>query len=227
MVQSTDLQMAEVLTSLGDPLRLALLRRLSQPHSLAEIHAQAVRHEGLPAGDQMSPEHFHAEYLEPLIDLGVVTFREREGGDPEYVLNQPTLYALAEKVNDVGRLTTPSPRNLNIRAPPLPKNYRVTGPCLVLVKGLWEGRTFELPKRPEGSWVIGRSSQAEVCLDYDPYVGPRNTAITWVDGAYRVEDLQGGRGTKLNFQEMGRGASQALRSGDVVGVGRSLLMARF
>ncbi len=228
MVESSDLQIAEVLTSLGNPLRLSLLRRLIQPHSLDQIHALSLRYEALPAGPAPSPEAFHREYLEPLIDLGVVTFREPDGGGAaQYVLNQPALYALAEKVNDVGRLKAPdAPRRMAVRAPSLPASFKLSTPCLVLVKGLWEGRTFQLPRRPEGSWLIGRSNQADVCLDYDPYIAPQNTRISWEDGAYRVEDIQGGKGTQLNFQDLRRGSSQALRNGDVVGIGRSLLMAR-
>ncbi len=226
MVQASDLQIAEVLASLGDPMRVALLRRLSTPHTLEAIHTRAVRHEGMAEHD-VSPDAFHQKYLEPLVDLGVITFREPAGGGAaEYVLNQPALYALAEKVNDVGRLRAAPARGLAVRAPPLPPTFQIATPCLVLVKGLWEGRTYPLPRRPKGSWVIGRGSQVDVCLDYDPYVGAQNTSIEWEAGAYRVHDLQGGGGTFLNFRELGRGASQPLRNGDVVGLGRSLLMAR-
>jgi pSer/pThr/pTyr-binding forkhead associated (FHA) protein len=109
----------------------------------------------------------------------------------------------------------------------LPKREtKVAGPCLVVVKGLDEGESYPLPPPfKKGEWLIGRRRGLHVTIDYDPYVSTENTAIEWDAGTYYVRDLPDSRnGTTLNFQPIEKNERAPLRSGDVIGVGRSLLV---
>lgn len=64
-----------------------------------------------------------------------------------------------------------------------------------------------------------------VCLDYDPYVSLENAAVARAGDGFDVSDLpQSKNGTAVNWEVLPKGGRRELRPGDLIGVGRSLLL---
>jgi pSer/pThr/pTyr-binding forkhead associated (FHA) protein len=100
----------------------------------------------------------------------------------------------------------------------------------VLVHGVHEGHVFPLRAPPAAGgrgWIVGRAKDAAVSLDYDPYVSIENSEILRVGRQFRILDLRTSKnGTLLNWKRLPVGGESPLRTGDVIGVGRSLLLFR-
>ncbi|HLE47820.1 MAG TPA: FHA domain-containing protein, partial [Candidatus Thermoplasmatota archaeon] len=102
-----------------------------------------------------------------------------------------------------------------------------TGPRLVLVHGLYEGKSYALDPRlaPEGEWRIGRRRGIAVSLDYDPYISLENSVVRRTGDKLTIEDLPGSKnGTSVNWEPLAKGRAHVLKPVDVIGVGRSLLV---
>lgn len=233
--------LAQALGALASPTRLQILRALRTPKVLAEIHVRA------PESDRNIARQTVREHLNKLIQVGMVTTREvdRAYGDTvEFVANHQTLYALSEEMRGLSRVrpavdpggsTVHSDKGRPRSTPETPAAARApaqtsVGPRFVMVKGLDEGTSFPLraASSAEGSarseWLIGRRRGIAIPLDFDPYVSSENSRITWRDGAHVIENLPDSRnGTTVNFSKLGVGEQRALRHGDIIGVGRSLL----
>jgi len=64
-------------------------------------------------------------------------------------------------------------------------------------------------------------------LAYDPYVSHRHAEVVRRADEHRLIDLRTARnGTYLNWRRMPPGGDSVLQPGDIVGVGRSLLVFR-
>lgn len=226
-----DSALADALGGLASATRLAVLRQLRTPKALRDIEVRAPG----PEGGEVRPISRQAvrEHLDKLLDIGVIHARESErpyGPTLEYVLDHQALFALAEEFRGLARLRPveePVGATVQGDAAALPAELR--GPCLVLVKGLDEGRSWPLPPPVSGTrdWVIGRRRDAPVALDFDPYVSSENASVGWNGTSHAVLDLPDSRnGTTLNFRRLPKGVAHPLRHGDVVGVGRCLLLFR-
>lgn len=95
------------------------------------------------------------------------------------------------------------------------------GPRLVAVGGPWEGRAF--PLAGAGPWTIGRASTQAVGLTYDPFASQESARLVRDGSVWRLEASSHARNPpRVNFREIA--APRELRSGDIVGLGRSLLV---
>ena len=224
-----DDRLAEALAALANPARLSLLRKLRAPKPLSDIDLRAPGPgEGRPISRQGVKEH-----LTRLLDAGVVTGRSahEDGRSPvEYVINHQTLFSIAEELRDLARnRPTVEPEVQTVRVPADPGAPRMGRDCLVLVKGLDEGRAFDLSplRAPARSWLIGRKRTAAVCLDFDAMVSSENTLVEWDGSHHTLRDLPGSRnGTTLNLAPLPKDQPVRLAHGDLVGVGRTLLLYR-
>jgi len=145
------------------------------------------------------------------------------------VLNHQQIFALSEEFRLLASLRpVVSPESTTVRANALSSPRTLEGPCLVLVKGLEEGRVFDLRgEAGRGEWLIGRRRGLAVSLDFDSFVSAENSRITLRDGTHELEDLSLSRnGTTVDFKALPKGVRRPLRNGDVIGVGRSLLVFR-
>jgi DNA-binding transcriptional ArsR family regulator len=231
--EAADDTLAAALVALGSPTRLALLRAVRAPKALREIDVRIADPAAPGAPPRPLARQTVKEHLDRLLEAGLVTAREAErdyGPTVEYSLNHQELFGLAELLRELARLRpVAEPRNPTVEGLAPPPPFDLAGPCLVLVKGLDDGRVFDLPAPAIGrkEWVMGRSRGADIALDFDQFISAENTAITWEDGTYFVRDLEESRnGTTLNYQPLPKGTRRALRTGDLVGVGRALLMFR-
>lgn len=220
----SDASLADALVSLSSPTRIALLRALRSPRVLAEIEVRSgEREEGPNIARQSVSKH-----LDKLVEAGFVSTRDvvREGRDTvEFVVNHQAIFLLAEEVRALARLRPALEPEGETAGRPLSDLALGKGPCLVVAKGLEEGTTF--PLRPEAdrrAWLVGRRRDAEVPLDFDPSISSRHSLVTWDGRAHVVEDLGSRNGTLVNFRSLAVGERRALRHGDLVGVGRCLLV---
>lgn len=221
-----DEAIARALFALGNPARLALLKQLRTPKLISEIRVTAGERDEL--GARTISRQAVREHIERLLEIGVVSTQPtaRERGSLEYSMNHQALYALSEEFRGLARLRPESEPMNPTEAAPQGRQAAIRGPCLVLVKGLDEGRVFPLQGSRDG-WTIGRRRGVEVALDFDPFVSSENARILRGDGRWLLQDLaESKNGTSLDLRPMARGSTLPLASGALIGVGRSMLLFR-
>lgn len=230
--------LALVLEALANENRLDLLEQLRTPRTVSEIElSPGQTREGENPDRPMSRQGVRV-HLQRLNDIGVVYARKARRGTvvvDEYAVNQPRIFALLEDLRSLGALQSAG-AELPGAEPTLEGKIpspgtRTAQPRLTLVKGLHEGRSFPLTGQtrdgPDRGWVIGRRNGLAVSLDYDLFVSQQNSEITLDGDAYRLVDIRSNRnGTYLNWQRLPKGGAAPLAQGDVIGVGRSLLVFR-
>lgn len=223
-------KLAETLAALASPSRLALLGAIRQPKTLREVEVPAQPTPDFPNTRTMSRQGVR-QHLEKLVEAGFVTTREVERKDREtleYIVNHQRIFALAEDLRELARRRPTAEPAVDTRTAASPASaFAIRGPCLVLVKGIDEGRTFSLapPAAGRKEWVIGRRRDVPIPLDFDPFVSSENAAIVWEEGTHSLVDLPESRnGTFLNFQPLPKGGRRPLQTGNLVGVGRSILV---
>lgn len=225
------------LRALGVPTRLQLLHKLQLPHAVTDIELPPYRKDKGQRADRAISRQAVENHLRKLEALKLVRSRigRRDGREvAEYVVDHGRLFALVEEVRrlsliraapgmfgDETRVAETSSTSPRVSEPiRLPE-----GPGLVLVGGPMEGAAF--PLTGDGPWTIGRGAGAEVRLAYDPYVSGQNGLVSRTDDGFLLEDLGTARnGTRLNWMPLGSGTAAAVRAGDLIGVGRSLLVFR-
>lgn len=224
-----DRRLACMLEGLAHEVRLALLRELRVPKALREIR---VASSDSPVERPLSRQAV-SHHLGKLMGIGVVggVSGEREYGETtEYLLNHQALFALAEDVRALAMLRPVDDRALRQTAPRLeaPASSRSPGARFVIARGLHEGASFPLDATdpPDGGgWIVGRRRGVAIELDYDPFVSSENSLVRRDGSEVTIETLPASRnGTTRNFHALAPGERARLRHGDLVGVGRSLLV---
>lgn len=221
--------LADTLTAIASPPRLTLLRELRAPKALREIELRGES--GETEAERTLARQTVRKHLDKLVEASIVLAHDAErsyGRTVEYVVNHQRLFSLAEEVRGLARLRpTTEPAGLTRVAGPAGQP-RLQGPSLVLVKGLEEGTVFPLAApAPPGGWIVGRRRGSHVTLDFDEYVSAENTVIEWDGTRHVARDLPSSRnGTLVNFAPLDKGGAQALAHGDILGVGRTLLVYR-
>ncbi len=223
-------QLAGFLDALAYPVRLELLDKLRFPKTLGEIEVQPHR-----PGTQGSPDRSLARptvlsHLEKLMQKGLVRTEQVEKAGrqvPQYAVDPSRLYALMEELRRLSVMFAGRGRPSDATGT-LAGGTEVDaweGPRLLLVHGVYEGKTFPLTDETaeNGRWTIGRSRKLPIPLDYDPYVSSENAFITREKGSFRVTDLESKNGTTVNWEPLPPGGSRVLKPGDVLGVGWSRL----
>ena len=220
--------LAEFLDALAYPLRLQLLDGLRFPHSLSEIRLSPHRREGGRTTDRPAARQTIQQHLDKLVDADLVQVAQPGGGRvPTYTVNAAKLYELTEQlrllsVRYAGRGAGPDATGTMAFASPA---REPTGPRLVLVHGVYEGKSFALDSEaaPDERWTIGRRAGVSVSLDYDPFVSLEHAVVSRDRGHHVLADLGSKNGTSVNWNPLPRAGSRVLRTGDIVGAGRSLL----
>jgi DNA-binding transcriptional ArsR family regulator len=227
-------KLEQYLRALSHSRRLELLHLLRMPHALNDIRLGPGK---LRAGTH--PERAVARqsiqmHLDKLMDIGAVVAREAEGPGrhgKEFVVNPLRVYQITEEFRKVTIATAGAPvgRDATVESAMSSRGEMAPGPKLVLVHGFLEGRAFPLRRsdlEAGGGWVVGRKAGLPVSLEYDPYVSLVNSEVLLDKGEYFLADLGSSKnGTWLNWKPVGE-QRMPLAPGDVVGVGRSLLVFR-
>ncbi len=225
-------KLADFLEALANPGRLELLHILREPRAVSDIElAPSTTDAASP--DRNITRQAVRKQLARLEEAGLVSrLRGEQGAVDEHVVNHQMLFALMEELRRVTRLTPtvgppPSSTMTAGRADPTRPS---TGARVVIVHGAHEGRAF--PLRPSAAaegrgWVIGRRARLAVTLDYDPFLSQEHAEIRARGAGFEVIDLPSNKnGTEINWEPVPRGGAAPLRHGDVIGVGRTLLLFR-
>lgn len=216
--------------------RLELLDALRSPRTLDEIHLAPTTTLEMGSADRAMTRQGVQNHLHKLIDAGIVrvgvTDRKGRRGVHEYKLDTARLFAVVEELRKLTLQPTSGPIDpFATQQLVMQQSAAWTeGPKLVLVHGVKEGRAFPLHqaslREPRG-WVIGRAQNLPVWIDYDPFVSLDHAEIIPTSSGFRLLDLRTAKnGTYLNWRRLAPGEDIPLESGDVIGVGRTLLVFR-
>jgi FHA domain len=220
--------LAQDLTALAYPLRLALLDALHVPQILSDIHVRPWKQDDVHGPDRLAAKQTVLSHLEKLAETGLVKLGStaRAGKTlTTYATNAQRLYALSEELRLVVQRHAGQGAAVDVTGTvPAPTAGRpVAGARLVVVHGAYQGRAYPVAGKTQ---VIGRATDAAVSLDYDPFISTHHAELRRTSTGWELQDLGGKNGTLVNWIALPRGASMPLAHGDIVGVGRSLLVFR-
>lgn len=229
-------KIADYFRGLGHENRIELLSILRTPQPLQKILLRPGATRAASRPERPLSRQSVQQHLDVLVEMGLVRVLPARKGQAsavhEYASDHARLFQILEEVRILTNL--PSSQDLALSdtaslAAGAPRE-RQTGPMMVIAHGVQEGRAYPLRRsdlKAGRGWIIGRRSNAHVPLGYDPFVSAENTEIIEEGGKFRVLDLRSARnGTWVNWERLPIGGSVPLRPGDVLGVGRSLLVFR-
>lgn len=226
-------RLEEYLSALAYGSRLELLNILRYPRNVQDIRLSPRQVRPGENPDRPVARQTIQGHLDKLVDIGLVVCREsKEKRGKEYVVNPQKLYQILEELRKVGTVTAdaPMPHEGTVDLGATRAERAVSGPRFVLVHGLHEGKTFPLRRddlREGRGWVIGRREGLQVSLEYDPFVSGENAEVVQEGKEFALLDLRNSKnGTLLNWRRLDKDERPVLVSGDVIGVGRSLLVFR-
>ena len=236
LVDATSATIAPYLKVLASESRLSLLSALRTPKTIDELLIPPSPSRGVDRTHGPISRQAVQRHLDVLLDAGLVKREPSHRGvgraSYAYVLDHTRVFAIVEEIRALTAYESTMSSDLvrTQSGPSSPRNSWEAGPKLVLVHGVGEGRAFALreSERREGhGWIVGRSADAQVPIVHDPFVSAQNAEISHGPGGYTVTDLRASRnGTCLNWERLGSGETAPLRVGDVLTVGRSLLLFR-
>lgn len=218
------------------PNRLELLSLLREPKTVDEIRLTPSTPQAGGNPDRPISRQAVENHLDQLVDAGLVRVgkTQRKGKRPvnEYVVDHARVFAVIEELRQLTSLQ-PTVSLDPLETAGLPSHDEPDwpdGPKLVVAHGTRAGRAFPLRHAdldPPRGWIIGRDPDAHVDLEYDPFVSAENAEIVKEGDAFRLMDLRSStNGTFLNWRQLPVGGEAELEPGDVIGVGRSLLVFR-
>lgn len=225
---------ASALKAVAYPNRLRLLLLLREPKTIDEIRLTPAAARGPGSADRPISRQAVLDHLHQLEEQGLVRSstaqRGRRSTQLEYVAVRSQLYAMVESFREL--VETPMANSVGPQETVLASarfgasEHR--GARLVLVHGATPGRVFPLMPHTtskDRGWIIGRKDGSHVCLDYDPFVSSENAEILRRPEGFALLDLRTAKnGTFLNMMQLPVGGTSGLRQGDIIGVGRSLLV---
>lgn len=227
--------LAELLKALSNPVRLELLDALRFPKMVGEIKVSPQRlspgeNPERPAARQTLQTHLDRLVATDIVREDLVKAGERSLR--RYAVNSQKLYVVTEELrrlstHHAGRGGEEATTNDASASGPRAIS-RAKGPRLVLVHGVYEGKSFHLDPAladASGRWIIGRKRGLPISLDYDPFVSNENAIVALTEGTYTITDLPESRnGTRVNWESLPSDVARPLEPGDAIGVGRSLLV---
>ncbi len=220
-----DEELAGALKVLGSTTRLRVLAAIKQPTPVREIRVQPESSRAGSNPDRPVSIQVVQSHLKRLADLGLVSSDEV---GRTHVVHRPRLYALAESFRQLALLQGDHavPDDRTIRLGHAAQRPAARGPRLMLVHGAYEGKAFALDEHSGGGpWIVGRLPGLAVCLDYDPYVSREHAVVQEGPRGFVIRNAPGSRnGTFVNWQPLAHDTDHPLVAGDVIGVGRSLLV---
>ncbi len=225
--------LAESLSALSYGSRLELLELLRYPKAISEIRLAARRNPEWSSEDErVASRQTITKHLQKLVAADLV--RETVGAEGgrsrvRYAANTGHLFDILDDLRRVSvRAMNPAiDVEETIPVDGVIPRLDQSGPRLVLVRGAYEDQVYRLsPTTAEnGRWTIGRRQGLAISLDYDRYVSSEHAVVESTRNGFTLQSLQENRnGTFVNGDRITDGEARAIRPGDLVAVGRSLLV---
>lgn len=217
--------------TLASETRVHLLHLLRTPKALSDIQVEPSLTRTGENPERPLTRQAVSRHLDQLQEQGLVKRIPADSSKKTdtYVLNHERLFAMVDEIRALAKLrpVVQDPAGAGqtmVRgvegSPPMPK-----GPRVVVVYGRDDGLAFPLDGPVGSHWTLGRAPRCQIRLDYDPFVSSENSRIERGPQEFLLHDLLSSRnGTWLNWRSIPRGGSSPLRSGDVLTIGRSLLV---
>lgn len=208
------------LAALANPERLRILGYLTRPRSADDVARQ------MGVSRQAAAKH-----LAKLAEAGLVERREGTRGAAAvttHVLDPRALFLVHDEFEKMGSLRRRGQREapgrtlvVPVAPPPGPP---LAGPCFHVVRGMDTGHRFALPHTEQRTWTLGRAGSCDVSVAHDPYASKRHAEVRWTGAGFALADLGSTNRTFHNFAALPKHGLAPLRHGDVVGVGKTLLL---
>lgn len=232
--------LARCFRALGYENRLELLSMLTEARTLNDIDLSPANPRPSENADRTLTRQGIQYHLDQLLEQGLIQVGQHDppGQRPRrvYEIDRGRLFLLTEQIQDllVARQTASS-RDGNGEArqatngdgeqarPPTCPNR----PYVAVVHGPARGRLITLADHvlsEDRGWVIGRSDDAHIQLPIDSLIADQHAEILRDDRGFEVLDLRTSGRTEVNWDPVPLGGSRRLASGDVIGVGHSLLV---
>ena len=215
--------LSESLKALANPKRLQLLRFLREPHYLEEIASE------LGMSRQAAQDH-----VALLHDAGLLEKHAAQrptGQVVEYRLVRARYFSLFEDLRILGATL---PKTLDeeallrtVAGPGGSVVTRAEGPELVVIGGFRPGLCAALHRGSEApALAIGRDPAAGLVLDWDLMISNRHAEVKGAAKGHVLVDLYSRNGTLVNGSRVPPGQPVPLRTGDVLQMGRTMLVFR-
>lgn len=225
------LTLAQYLEALASETRLQLLHALRTPRALHEIRLSPSMERAGTSPDRPLTRQAVTRHLEQLEEQGLVhrvPAASRMTSDL-FVLNHERLFAVVDELHGLSRLRPVSTSGA-LAGDTLDRGGGASGgrlpepPRLVLVYGRDEGTGFGLHGPAGTSWRIGRAEECEVRLDYDPFLSSVHATVERRPQGFVLRDEGSRNGTAVNWVQLPKKGEHALEKGDILQLGRSLLV---
>lgn len=228
-------ELEAALKALSFSNRLELIELLREPRTLDEIHLTPSETHAGKSPERSLTRQAVRHHLDTLAEVGVIRLDKRKGEDgrirTEYVLDEAGFYAIIQKLQGLAAAGTRVPLEPykteaaeREQTGPWPQ-----GPKLVQVHGGRQGaihRLAELEPGAERGWILGRSPDADIPIQHDPYVSAKDTEILRSQSrGFEVLDLRTSTNqTRVNGAKLPLGGRRELEHGDVLQIGTTMLL---
>lgn len=215
---------AQLLEALSSPTRLAILHQLRSPRLVSAIRVQASLTRAGESPERPLARQTVSHHVEQLAEHGLLKRVEMPDGSGEgYVLHQASLFALVDEVRRLAKLRSVVPEDPTRTAAVAeqPAFELPPPPRLVVAYGSEDGAAFPVV----GARVrLGRATGVDVRLDHDPWVSGEHAVLEATPTGFALTDLDSRNGTWVNWARLRPRRPTELRSGDLLMVGRTLLV---
>jgi len=226
-------KLEDQLKALASASRLQLLQRLADPTLLEDIILQPTPSQAGRSPKRPISRPAVLRHLRRLSAQGVVAMRPIRSPSSQtanaYVADRARLYALVDDLRQIAGLGGDNPFDPapTRQADPQPAGPWPPGAKLILIRGAQEGRAYGLQRREGRVHKIGRAPGCAIRLDYDAFVSMHHCDLVFDGRQHGLRPMAAAKnGTRLNWKRLPPEHIALLQPGDVVGVGRSLLVYR-
>lgn len=220
-------ELESVFEVLSNRTRLQILIQIQEPRSAREIKVTPSRDDEFSEDRYISTEAVK-QHLRKLGKLDLV-HKEREGRRNIYSLNHSRLFAALETARQLslvrGQVDQEGSTMTLAREM---ESSKSEDPHFVISRGVQEGKAMVLDwYGVKDAWTIGRDPECDIALDYDAFVSAEHAEVRHEEGRFvLVDNPANTNGTFLNWEPLDEGEAVEIATGDVVGVGMSLLVFR-